>query len=178
MLYDCILYIFSYLPITKLCQFTCLSKAYHNVIDDTIKLYSCKKIKKCIRYSITIDNLYLFMLLQSYISKDYVYCLLRYACCRKNEIFINHIINTYNMETYIGTLCTEMIRYNKYKRREKEPEIIYRLYFKMLISDIREIDKINQKYKVFNQDFYDCFYKLYIQFYDEFDYRWMLFKMD
>lgn len=172
-MYDCLLYIFSYLHITKLCQLTCLGKSYHNVIRDTIKLYSPKKIKKSIRYSITIDNLSLFILLQSRISEQYLYCLLRYACCRKNEVFVNHIIHTFNMESYIGILCVELMRHKDVEN------IIHKLYFQMLIRDIRGTEKINHKYNnLFNHEFHYRFYKSYPQLYDEFGYRWMMFNME
>ncbi len=175
MVYDCLLYIFSYLPITQLCQLNFLNKSYINVVNDTIKLYSPKKIKKCIRYSITIDNLFLFRLLQSYVSEEYLCCLLRYACCRKNEVFIDHIITTYNIESYIGTLCAELIC----RKDVTLDYIIHKLYFKMLISDIRETEKINHKYyKFFNPEFHRRFNKSYVKLYDEFNYRWMLFNME
>lgn len=166
--YECIIQIFSYCKLVFLCKILPLNKKNNNLIHDVIKLYNNKSIKKYVRYSVRINNNNLFILLQNRLNISYLYHILRYAYCIKNDIFVNHILSTYTIPfNQLCQLCISLIMYNR-EKKDKHVEIqVYKLYYSLVTKDLYQLEKYYNKYDyIIDKDFLNNFhryYRLYIK---------------
>ena len=170
--YDCLIEIFAYLKLNKLKKLMYLTKNFSSVIYQVIQSFSNKKKLQSLRYCISIDNLSLFIEMQQYALSCNFFYLLRYACRLKNETFVDHLL-TLNISPHLISRCImDMIKlYNKQKNKMLL-SIIYKVYFFLLMSNVKEAS-------VIPSDFFNQFYKKeYIDLYDELNHRWMIFKME
>ena len=80
----------------------------------------------------------------------------------------------------------DMIKLHQKYKNKKLLFIIYKIYFYLLMTDVKEASSIIAEAgslmpggSLIPIDFFNYFYKReYIELYDEFDHRWMMFKMD
>lgn len=169
---DCLIEIFSYLKLNKLKQLMYLNRTFSTVIYRVIGSFSNKKLLRSLRYCISIDNLSLFIEIQQYTQPNNLFYLLRYACRLKNQVFIDHLLSL-NMSGHLIKRCIiDMIKlYHKHKKQSLL-SIIYKLYFFLLMTNVKEAS-------VIPTDFFNIFYKQeYVKLYDEFGHRSMMFDMD
>ncbi len=169
MIYDCIIHILSFVKFKRLIQLHKLNKNFYKTIHIVIRNYSQHKMLNALRYTISVDNIYLFKSLQHYIHRKYMFYLLRYASHKKNLSFVEHIL-IYTDGKLIRRCINDMIRVYRYN--QDSLYIIYKLYFFLILTDNREAGLINSY-------FFKSFYKFeYTKIYDEFNYRWRMFEME